>query len=118
MENAIDSGALIVEYDHNAEVSEEPQVTTKTFAISSVEDRKEHKWYTFDEAVDHGILDRESGMFTDTQTGKTVNLVEAMQRHYVKGKVVTDNKKIEAFMNRNRSASMDSQSSESDTSHG
>ena len=44
-----------------------------------------------------------------------MSLVEAMKRHYVKGKVVTDPKKIEAFMNRDRSSSMDSQGSESDT---
>lgn len=55
VENAIDSSLLVVEYDSEAEETE-PEITKKTFTISSALDRKTGKHYMFDEAVDRGRI--------------------------------------------------------------
>ena len=56
-EDAVDSGAICVEYDDSESATlAEPEVTTKTFAVSSVLNRKTTKRLPFDDAVEAGLI--------------------------------------------------------------
>ena len=55
VENAIDCGGFVVEYDTEAEVTA-PEVSEKTFAVFKVLDRKSGKRLPFYEAAEKGIV--------------------------------------------------------------
>ena len=55
IENAIDCGGFIVEYDEEAEVTE-PEISEKTFAVFGVLDRKAGKRLPFHEAMEKGTF--------------------------------------------------------------
>ena len=108
LEDAVDSGAVVVEYDHSADASIEPEVTTKTFAISSVLDRKAKKRRPFHEALEQGLVLKDEGVYVDTLTGEKVFIVDAMKKQYIRAKVVENPDMIDSYMTRMRSASLES----------
>jgi len=54
-------------YSHCIQVS-------KTYAVRAVVDRRQNKTVTFHDAVQRGIIDRESGAFLDTLTNEKVSM--------------------------------------------
>ena len=104
----MDSGAVIVEYDAHSDVTRAPEVTTKTFAVSSVLNRASGKRRPFHEAVEEGLVIKEEGMYVDTLTGDKMLLVDAMKKQWVRAKVVEDPSMIDSYMSRMRSASVES----------
>ena len=89
IENAIDCGGLIVDYDAEASVGE-LDVTTKTFAVYGVMDRKQGKRLPFYEASQRGLIDKEAGKYMDNLTGKAMSVVDALKLGYLKARIVTD----------------------------
>ena len=107
VKDAIDAGLLIVDYDANAEVSA-PDVTTRTFAVYGVTDRKEGKRLAFHEACERGIISKEDGEFLDTKSNTRHSVIEAARKGWVKVRVVEEGTRLDDIINRNRSDSIDS----------
>jgi len=85
LEEAIQEGHVLVEYDPEPE---EVEYDTKIFAVNAVVDQKQKKKVPFYEAVERGLIDRETGTYINNVTGEAIYVVEAIQRGFLKAKVI------------------------------
>ncbi|KAL8597481.1 hypothetical protein ACOMHN_047708 [Nucella lapillus] len=92
IQDAISSGLILVDYheDPNAK----PEVVTKTYAVHGVVDQKKKEKVSFNEAVNQGLLDRDSAEYVNNVTGQTVGVQEAIMRGFIKARVVEDPSKL------------------------
>jgi len=111
VENAIDCGGFLVDYDPNAE-TKEPEVSEKTFAVFGVLDRKNGKRLPFHEASEKGLIDKEEGVYVDSLTGDQMHVVDAFKKNYVRGRVIEDPKQLEVYLSEGFHRSRDSSFSE------
>ncbi|ESO92871.1 hypothetical protein LOTGIDRAFT_232953 [Lottia gigantea] len=87
--DAISSGLVLVEY-HKAHGNEKPVVESKTYAVNGVIDQKNKQKVPFAEAIKIGILDKDTGEYTNNATKEKVHVTEAIVRGYIKARVVAD----------------------------
>ncbi|XP_013405313.1 microtubule-actin cross-linking factor 1, isoforms 1/2/3/5 [Lingula anatina] len=91
LSDAIDAGLLLVKFDENVEAD----VTTKTYAIHAVVDQRRKARVSFQEAVDHGLLDRDTGSYVNNVTGEKIYVADAIMRGFVKAHEVDDPSKLD-----------------------
>ncbi|XP_050389840.2 dystonin isoform X2 [Patella vulgata] len=87
--DAISSGLVRVEY-HKADANHPPTVESKTYAVNAVVDQKQHRKIPFAEAINSGILNRNTGEYTNNITNEKVHVTEAIVRGFIKARVVND----------------------------
>lgn len=102
MQDAVDSGWVLVEYDPEEEASaatsaagEEHEFQTKTYAVRAVVDQRLKKRVPFLEAVQRKLVDRESGNYYNNLTGETVHALEAIRLGFLKASVIEDSTKMD-----------------------
>lgn len=98
MQDAVDSGWVLVEYDPEEEASaagEEHEYQTKTYAIRAVVDQRLKKRVPFLEAVQRKLVDKESGNYYNNLTGETVHALEAIRLGFLKANVIEDSTKMD-----------------------
>ena len=108
MEDAVDTGAVVVQYDTGDDVKSKAEVTQKTFAISSVLDTATGRRVKFQEAIERGLLSRDEATFYDTKSGENLFIVDAMKRQLVRARVVENRDVIDGHLLRMRSTSIES----------
>ncbi|CAH1782084.1 unnamed protein product [Owenia fusiformis] len=86
--DAIDLGLLTVEFDELDE--SESEVITNTYAISAVVDKKKKTRVTFQDAITSGLIDKEEGVYYDTETMEKIELSDALKKGYLKATLVQD----------------------------
>ncbi|CAD5125553.1 DgyrCDS13756 [Dimorphilus gyrociliatus] len=69
---------------------QEPEESVEAYAVRGVVDRKKVKVITFFEAVQKGIIDRDSGLFLDTSNGDKLYIADAIARGFLKARKVDD----------------------------
>jgi len=84
---ATEAGLVKIDYIGEAP---EPETVSKTYAVRAVVDRRQKKTVTFHEAVQRGIIDRESGAFRDTITGDKMYVGDAIMRGFLKARIIDD----------------------------
>jgi len=87
--DALDSGLLIVEFDTEAVVAE-PEVVEKTYAIHAVVDQRKRAKITFSEAIQGGLLDKETGSYYHNLDKENIFVGDAIRRGFIKATVVKD----------------------------
>ena len=90
--DAVDSGLVIVSFDEGDDVTKEPEVVSKTYAVRAVVDPETRERVPFSVAVDTGLLDPETGAYTNKATGETLYASDAIQKGLIKATVVADPK--------------------------
>lgn len=75
---------LIIQSKQDSEESME------AYAVRGVVDRKNIKVITFAEAIQRGIIDRQSGLFVDTSNGEKLYVADAIARGFLKARKVDD----------------------------
>lgn len=85
---AVELGLVKIEYGGDAKV--QPEVISTTYAVRAVADRRLQKMVTFQDAVQTGIIDRDTGAYRDTITGQKMYIGDAIMRGYLKARVVDD----------------------------
>ena len=81
------ASSLVAFSDHN--------VITKTYAIHGVNDVRGSRRLTFAEAVHAGILDAETGAYTNSRTGERMYVGDAIKQGFIKASVVNDPKLLD-----------------------
>ena len=61
----------------------DPSTEKPVFSISAVKDAKTGKKLSAEEAIKAGILDTDKNLFTDTLTGETISLADAIKKNLV-----------------------------------
>lgn len=100
MQDAVDSGWVLVEYDPEEEegsaaAAAEHEYQTKTYAIRAVVDQRLKKRVPFLEAVQRKLVDKESGNYYNNLTGETVHALEAIRLGFLKANVIEDSTKMD-----------------------
>ena len=92
LDEAIEAGWVTADYDDDIDGQDRhaSNVDTKTYAVGAVVDQVRKKKVSFAEAVEHGLIDRETGDYINNQTGERVYVVEAIQLGFLKAHVVKD----------------------------
>ena len=85
---AVDAG--LVEAESQSGQNQEPEVISRTYAVRAVVDRRAKKTISFEEAVNRGIIDRDSGAYKDTLTGDKMYVGDAIMRGFLKARPVED----------------------------
>lgn len=87
LDDAVELGWVLVEYDPHAE---QPTYETKTYAVNAVVDQRLKKKVPFFEAVRRGLIEKDTGNYVNNTTGERIYVVEAIKRGFLKAKVVDD----------------------------
>ena len=67
-----------------------PQHDVKTYAVNAVVDQRLRKKIPFQEAVQRGLIDKNTGNYINNVTGEHVYVADAIQRGFLKAKAVED----------------------------
>lgn len=90
MQDAIESGWVLVDYDDPADENGDPEFRTRTYVVRAVVDQRLKKRVPFLEAINRRLVDRESGNYHNNLTGETIHVLEAIRRGFLKAKIVDD----------------------------
>lgn len=96
--DAIESGCVKVEYRETAE-RVPPETISRTYSVHSVVDVLNSQTMSFADAIDKGLLDKDSGNFLNNKTGETVFVSEAIKRGFIKARIVTDENSLDVDPN-------------------
>lgn len=95
MDDAVETGWVLVEYESDEGPVEESEVRSRTYAIRAVVDQRLKKRVPFVEAVQRKLVDRDSGNYYNNLTGETVHVLEAIRRGFLKAKLIDDPTKLD-----------------------
>lgn len=95
MDDAVETGWVLVEYESDEGAVEETEVRSRTYAIRAVVDQRLKKRVPFIDAVQRKLVDRETGNYYNNLTGETVHVIEAIRRGFLKGKLIEDPTKLD-----------------------
>uniref|UniRef100_A0A0B7AGD8 SH3 domain-containing protein n=1 Tax=Arion vulgaris TaxID=1028688 RepID=A0A0B7AGD8_9EUPU len=92
--DAIQSGLVQVEY-HGKESEQKKEVVTKTYLVYGVVDQKKKQKVSFTDAIQDGLLDRDTGEYINNVTMNRVGVQDAIMKGFIKARIVTDPSKLE-----------------------
>jgi len=99
--DALDSGLLIVEFESDPDLkAHEPEIETKTYAVSGVYDLATKKRLSYTEAVQAGIINPDTGAFLNTLTREHEYIGEAIKKGHIKAVVVLDPNRLDVDLGR------------------
>ena len=70
-------------------------VTAKTYAVHGVMDVRGSRRLTFAEAIAAGLMDAETGAYTNSRTGEKLYVGDAIRQGFIKASVVNDPKLLD-----------------------
>ncbi|KAL3846761.1 hypothetical protein ACJMK2_017721 [Sinanodonta woodiana] len=86
--DAIHSGLIKASF-HGDQKDSKSEVT-KSYAVSGVVDQKRKRKVTFQDAVQLGLLDKDTGCYVNNVTGEKVHVSEAIMKGLIKARVIKD----------------------------
>ena len=92
LDDAIDSGWVIVDYD---EGSLEPEYENKSYVVNAVVDQRRKKKVPFYEGVKRGLIEQDTGNYVNNLTNERIYVTEAIRRGFLKAKLVEDTSGLE-----------------------
>ena len=105
IDDAVQCAAVVVEFIEDGRRGSTAIAVENTYAVYAVQDRGNLDRLTFDEAVDLGILNVDTGEYLDRSTNETMFVKQAIRRGYVKARIVENDKEIDSLMRPGRKVS-------------
>ena len=97
LEDAIEEGLVIVEFEEAEEVNNnetDDELETRTYGINYVVDQKRKSKVPFEKAIKRGLIDAKTGNYINNVTGEQIYLIEAIKQGLIKGSAVADAKAL------------------------
>ncbi|XP_061194128.1 uncharacterized protein LOC133202340 isoform X3 [Saccostrea echinata] len=94
IDDAISSGLVKVEYQNGGE-HHEAESTTRTYAVHGVLDQKTNQKVSFADALNLGLLNKESGEYVNNVTKERLPVQDAIMKGFIKARIVTDTSKLD-----------------------
>jgi len=89
---AIEQGLVDVEYSQQVS---QPEIVTNSYAVRAVVDRRRKMIITFQEAVQRGIILKDTGAYKDSATGEVMYVGDAIMRGFLKARQIDDPKSLD-----------------------
>lgn len=83
LRTAINRNLVVIEDDETSEHTGE-QSTSVSYAVHGVVDKRLRRIVSFAEAIELGLIDRETGAYVDNETGEKIYATEAIKRGFFK----------------------------------
>ncbi|XP_062597680.1 uncharacterized protein LOC134259100 isoform X1 [Saccostrea cucullata] len=94
IDDAISSGLVQVEYQNGGE-HHEAESMTRTYAVHGVLDQKTNEKVSFADALNKGLLNKESGEYVNNVTNERLPVQDAIMKGFIKARIVTDTSKLD-----------------------